>query len=188
MCIIYGNYLYVVHRDKCNATLAIEIFMKVSFLFQIETYRLEDRERRWERDWQALQESEQDLSNHKLELERLRKREEANLQRMQALQADQDALVEAEKKLKSDKLKMEEEQGKLSEENVEMSRRIAELEVLLEEEKASHQLVVEPDLQPGGLDTTISVDPAVVASAEGAFFDFPDYPVFPDLFDFSLFP
>jgi hypothetical protein len=70
---------------------------------------------------------------------------------------------------------MQAEQEKLKEDKAAMSRRIAELEMMLEEEKESKKVVVEPDVRLPSLDDTISVDPAVVDSAEGTiYFDYPD--------------
>jgi len=108
---------------------------------------------------EMLVQREQVILNHEAELEVLRAEEAAKLKRDRELQ---------------------DERKKLESERAELRQRIVELEVRLEEEKASNQVIVEPD---AFIDQSISQDPAVVSTVPGMLNEIDFDQQFEDIFD-----
>lgn len=96
---------------------------------------------------------------------------EAELSLLRKEEAQNEAAQEAMKVAKA----------KLEEEKAAMRRRILELEVLLEEERRTNEIVLDPDVF---FNQTISQDPAVLSSATGRSNEI----VLQDVFDFVCNP
>jgi predicted nuclease with TOPRIM domain len=118
------------------------------------------------------------MVNQEQDLQRTKEQLKQSEQTLQDREAELQRLREAEAELEAAQEKMRLAQVKLQEEKSAMQRRIAELEVQLQEEK-DKDVVVEPDVHIPSADNTLSIDPAVVDSAEGTSTVF----VYPDLYD-----
>lgn len=139
----------------------VNVLICPCFLFQVDHFKLTRRNEDLKRARDELRAKEATLEERESELQRLKDAEAANDAKRQELEAAQMA--------------MQAEQEKLEKDKAAMSRRITELEMMLEEEKQSKHVVVEPEVHLPSFDDTISIDPAVVDSAEGTKeFDFPD--------------
>jgi len=99
---------------------------------------------------ELLGQREQTIVEREAELNLLRTEEAENERKALEMEAAQEAMRLA--------------QVKLEEEKASMRKRIAELEVLLEEEKQANEMVIDPDIF---MNQTISQDPAVVSSVPG---------------------
>ena len=106
---------------------------------------------------ELLVQREQTIVDRETELNLLRNEEAENERK--ALENERKAL-----EMEAAQEAMRLEQVKLEEEKAAMRKRIAELEVLLEEEKQANEIVVDPDIF---MNQTISQDPAVVSSVPG---------------------
>ena len=123
----------------------------------MEYFALKNQKKELSSVKELLEQRNQTIDDREAELNLLRNEEAENERKGREMETAQEAMRVAQAKL-------EEEKSKLEEEKAAMRRRIAELEVLLEEEKRANEIVLDPDIF---FNDTISQDPAVVSTVSG---------------------